>query len=462
MVAIAQGKPVQMGLREILRHYIDYRAEVVTRRTRFDLENARKREHILEGLMIAIQNIDEVIALIRASKTPKAAREGLMERFGLTEIQAQAILDLRLQRLTNMELNAIEREYAQIKTLIRELESILASNAKLRSVIKKELLEVRQRYAKPRQTQLLQAEATISIDQAELKTVEECAVLLLEEGKIRRVPKRLANQDTAVEGVLFRMDTATDRRLRLFTNQGSLLMLPVEDIPEAKPNARPVNLTSLLSMEADEKVIALMDDAALEEGDLYFYTTGGYAKRTAAAEYQTRMKRIAAISLKEGDAVLGVEKYAGDTILMVSRAGMSIRFETETVPPMGRVSAGVKCFKLDAHDSVVYAQQVLDEGELLVVTDRGYAKRSFIFDYDVQGRNGKGLKTFEFKKNGSNGREIAGALYVRDPYDFTVTQFHGTATVANTDHVLIEPRAGKGQLLVMAMLDDVVTGITKK
>ena len=164
-----------------------------------------------------------------------------------------------------------------------------------------------------------------------------------------------------------------------------------------------------------------------------------------------------AISLKEGDALLGVQPRKADTILLITKLGMSIRFETDTVPQMGRVSSGVKCIKLDAGDEVCFFEQIEEAGEILVLTDRGYAKRSFVFDYDVQGRNGKGLKTFDFKKNGSNGTCIAAAFYVKMSFDFIIEQKHGTKTEANTDLVRIDARAGKGMLLVMTLLDDVVT-----
>ena len=462
IVAIAGGKPLQMGLLELIRHYIEYRREVVTRRTRFDLENAKKREHILLGLMIAIDNIDEVIALIRASKSPKLAREKLMERFKLTEVQAQAILDLRLQRLTNLELLSIENEYRDTQKLIMELESILASETKLRKLIRSELKELKDRYAVPRRTERLSANAEISIAEDDLKTPEEeCTVLLLEDARIRRIPKRINWTDQPDERVLRRFETATGKRLRLFTNQGAALLVNVEDIPEAKPTARPTGLSSLVTLEKGERIVAAFDDAELEGGDLYFYTAGGYVKRSAAQEYLSRSKRLAAHSLKEGDEVIGVSGTEGETILLVCAHGMAIRFETSTVPVMGRVSAGVKCMKLDPGDCVVFAKQTLDEGEIVLMTDRGYAKRCFVFDYDVQGRNGKGLKTFEFRKNGANGQRIAAAMYVREPYDFVIKQHHGTLTRFNTDQVLIEPRVSRGQLLVMALLDDVVVDAAK-
>ena len=453
MVAIAEGKPQQMGLKQMIAHYIAHQENVVTRRTQFDLDAAERREHILEGLMVAILNIDAVIALIRASKTPKEARDGLMQRFNLSEIQAQAILDLRLQRLTNLELLAIEKEYKEVKKKIRELKAILGSEEKLRAVIKTELIEIRDRYGIPRRTQLIQAEKTIATPELETKISEEAVVLLLDGARIRRMPKR--TQPMEGERVITAVETRTDRRIKFFTNLGACFTLAVDEIPESKPGGRPINLNSILTLEKDEMVVTCMEEP--QAGALYFFTKQGNIKRTEAAEYLTRTRRVQAISLKEGDQLLGVQPRSADTILLITKLGMSIRFETDTVPEMGRVAGGVKCIKLDAGDEVCFFEQIGEDGEILVLTDRGYAKRSFVFDYDIQGRNGKGLKTFDFKKNGSNGTCIAAAFHVKMPFDFVVEQKHGTKTEVNTELVRIDARAGKGMLLVMTLLDDVVT-----
>lgn len=462
MVAIAGGKPLQMGLKEIIAHYIRHQEEVVSRRTRFDLEAAQRREHILEGLMVAIANIDAVIALIRASKTPKAARDGLMERFGLTEPQAQAILDLRLQRLTNLELLAIEKEYKQVKALIKELTAILESPKKLRGVIKKELEEIRDAYGVPRRTQLMQEDAGAVLPEEEAHVSEEALVVLLPGARVRRMPPKAYNPEQgARENPLALIQTATDRRLRFFTNLGACCFLPVEEIPETRLNGKPANLNALIAFEKDEQVVACLEEGECE-GQLYFYTVQGNVKCTQGSEYNARTRRVTAISLKEGDRLLGVEPAREDSILLITSQGMSIRFARDTVPEMGRVAAGVKGIRLEAGDQVVFAQQVGEDGEVLTISDRGYAKRSFVFDHELQGRNGKGLKAFDFKKNGSNGTAIAAALYVREPYNFTVEQKHGAVTLCNTEEVRIDNRAGRGDLLVMALLDDVVIGARRQ
>ena len=460
MVAIADGKPQQMGLKQIIAHYIRHQRTVVTRRTKNELEAAERREHVLAGYMIAIDNLDRVIALIRASKSPKEAKEGLMREFGLTEIQAQAILDLRLQRLTNMELLALQKEYAAVLKRIAELKAILASDKKLIALIRKELLEIKEQLDGKRRTEIIAGDADIAVDAEDLSTAEDVTVAICEGLKVRRCPTRLFNlSQIAEDKPLFIVETRSDKRIRLFTDQGAVLSLTTDEIPETRATARAANLASLLPFEKNERILAAFPEE--EAGDYLFYTRQGMVKRTAAAEYRLRVKRTAAITLREKDLVIGVERLAGDTLLLVTRLGMSIRFTTESVPAMGRVSGGVKCMKVEPGDAVCYAGQLPDEGELLVITDRGYGKRSFLFDYEVQGRNGKGLKTFDFKKNGSNGNCIAAVFHVCEPYPITIVQRHGAETTISTESVHIEPRAGKGSMLVAVVLDDDVVEVKK-
>lgn len=461
MVAIAGGKPQQMGLRQLIEHYIRHQRAVVTRRTQNELEAAERREHILAGYMIAIDNLDRVIQLIRASKSPKEAKEGLMREFGLTEIQAQAILDLRLQRLTNMELLALQKEYAAVLKLIAGLKSILASDKKLIALIKKELLEIKGQLDGKRRTEIIAGDADIAVDAEDLSTAEDVTVAVCEGLKVRRCPTRLFNPSQIAEDKpQFIIETRSDKRIRLFTDQGAVLSLTADEIPETRATARAANLASLLPFEKNERILAAFPDE--EAGDYLFYTRQGMVKRTAAAEYRLRVKRTAAITLREKDLVIGVEHLTGDTLLLVTRLGMSIRFTTESIPAMGRVSGGVKCMKVEPGDAVCYAGQLPDEGELLVITDRGYGKRSFLFDYEVQGRNGKGLKTFDFKKNASNGNCIAAVFHVCEPFPFTIVQRHGTETTISTESVHIEPRAGKGSMLVAVVLDDDVVDVRKE
>jgi DNA gyrase subunit A len=458
MVAIAGGKPQQLNLKQILAHYIRHQRDVVTRRTQFELDAALKREHILAGLMIAVDNLDAIIALIRASKSPKEARTGLMQKFKLTEIQAQAILDLRLQRLTNMELLTIKKEYAAVVKLIAELRAILGSDKKLISLIKKELLEIRGMLAAPRKTTFVAPESAPPDESEDLAVVEDVTVCICEGLKARRMLTRQFSLSAISEdNPLFVVETQSNKRVRIFTDQGAMLAIPAGDIPETRATTRAANLAALLPFEKNEQIVGLFPEET--DGDYFFYLRNGNVKRTPAADYSVRTKRTAAVSLKDKDRVIGMEKRVHDSILLVTRLGMSIRFETESVPAMGRVSGGVKCIKLDRGDSVLYAKQVPEDGEVLTVTDKGFGKRSPLFDYDVQGRNGKGLKAFDLKKNGANGTCIAAALFVGEPREITLLQRHGDRTSLSTNEVHIEPRAGRGEMLVAVVLDDDVVSL---
>ncbi len=460
MVAIAEGKPKQLSLLELIDHYIRYQEEVVTRRTRNELEAAERRAHILDGLLIALLNIDEVIKLIRASKSPKIAKQGLMDTFDLTAVQAEAILDLRLQRLTNLEQIAIQREHDDLVKEIARLKALLSSKKKLDKLIIDELTEISEKYADPRRTQIISDDEETEPEEP-VAVSEPAAVLVLPENRLRRVAlsqykDELAEADEAV--AVYK--TTTDETLRMFTDKGFMLSLPVSDIPEVKPSAKPTNLSALIPIETGEKVIS----SFIEErnaGRYIFYTRSGMVKSTAAEEYLTRVKRITAINLKD-DSLIGCDYVIDETelsVMLITKNGMGIRFEASTVPVTGRQTAGVHGMKLDEGDSIVYGGAITEEGEIITVTDRGYMKRSFVFDHDIQGRNGKGTICFGFKKNGSNGTELVAALHVTVPRDITVIQAHGEKTTVNSEEIKIEARAGKGQPAVMAMLDDVVVGI---
>ena len=460
MVAIADSKPRQMGLKEMLERYIQHQKNVVTRRTQFDLDKAEKRAHILEGLMIALDHLDEVIALIRASKTPAEAKAGLVAKFGLTPEQAQAILDLRLQRLTGLEMNALREEYANLLKLLEELRSILASEKKLLKVIGRELLEIKKKHADARRTEILYESHEIQVDESELTVVED-AIICVSDAAIRRLPVRVskANQEEPPDGMLF--ETKTNRRIQLFTNFGVMYTLTVSDIPESKPKDRGTTLAGLFAGWQDgERVLSMFElDGADENTELVFYTKSGMIKRTTVPEFVTRNRRFAAYPAPEGELIGVCALKRDENVLLVTKLGMSIRFSPSDVPVQGRGARGVKAIALMNGDAVLTAAQTPDEGEVFVLSDRGYGKRSLIFDYEIQGRGGKGLKTFDFKKNGSNGYEIVSAFHVTVPKDIVISQKHGDETRLNTDEVLIEARNSKASPVVMVMLDNVVVNV---
>ncbi len=383
-----------------------------------------------------------------------------MQRFALSDTQAQAILDLRLQRLTNMELRLIQKEYESVVKLIEELESILASQRKLYNLIKRELMEIRDSMAGKRRTQIIRADPEIVIDAEDVSVAEDVTVCVCEGLRVRRCPTRLFSASQIAEDKpLYTVHTRSDQRIRLFTNLGAMFVLTASDIPETRPTARAANLSALLPLEKNETVVAAFPDT--QEGDYLFYTALGNVKRTATSEYSVRVKRTAAISLAAKDTLVSVQLAGTEDILLITRLGMSIRFAADSVPSTGRVTGGVKGIKLERGDSVLFAAQLPDEGELLTVTDRGYGKRSLLFDYEPQGRNGKGLKTFDFKKNGSNGTCLTAVMHVTVPHEILLIQRHGTKTRLSTDSVHIEPRAGKGVMLVPVVLDDDVMTVER-
>nr|WP_122013289.1 DNA gyrase subunit A [Maliibacterium massiliense] len=469
MVAIAEGKPQLLGLREINRLYIAHQKNVVTRRTQYDLDKARAREHILSGLMIALANIDEVVRLIRASKTPKDAKAALMARFALDDVQAQAILDMRLQRLTSLQVEELRREYESILKLIAQLEAILKSEKKLMRVIEKELLAIKEKYADARRTALIGAEAIKQVDAASFAVVEETVVTLAESGYIKRMAPKVYQRARgeiepaakAGDVVRFILEAKTDQRLLCITSRGVCHQIDVSAIPEGRWKERGMLVGSLCGgFEKDEHVVALMHAAsASDEDDLMMYTARGMVKRTTMAQYAVRNKKFAGIGLKGEDRVVGAERVPPQdarTLLSISRAGMSIHTDPASIPQMGRTAGGVKNMVLGADDAVIFCRLIHPEGEIVLITDRGYGKRVLAVDFDIQNRNGKGAKTFDFKPGGASGEACVAAFYVTQPYEIVLVQRKGETTRLSTEAVPIQSRSAKGRPLVMAMLDDTV------
>ncbi len=468
MVAIADGKPQQLGLKDIIAYYIQHQKDVVTRRTRYDLEKAKAREHILEGLIIAIQNIDRVISIIRESKNPSIARENLIMEFKLTEIQAQAILDMRLSRLTNLEVISLEREYREIKKTIEKLESILGSEKLLVRLIKKELMDIKKKYSDPRRTVIVEdsSEAVIKIE--DLIYVEESVIALTRNQDIKRVPKKSFDRSSKdveavdtreMDYIEFLVDSETDHRILLLTDKGNSYSLDAIEIPEAKWRDKGVQLVSLINdFERDEKVIALLSIKDFSQDLLIqFYTSQGQIKRTSLAEYNTRRSRIQACGLNDGDYLIGAELISTDKeVMIVTAQGMSIRFRDSEISTMGRTAKGVKAIQLRDGDRVIFGSQIDDEGYMIVVTDRGIGKRTAIGDYQCQGRGGVGFKTLTFYKNRANGRYIIGAFYAKTPYEIIMQQVDGTITRINTKDLPLAPRDGRGSSVVLALMDNVV------
>ena len=473
MVAIADGKPVQMGLKEVIGHFIRHQKNVVTRRTQYDLDQAKARAHILEGLMVAVDNLDEVIALIRSSKNPKEAKQKLMDRFSLSDIQAQAILDMRLQRLTNLEILALRREYEEVLRLIDKLEGILASERKLLNVIKAELTEMAADYNEPRRTQLVKETEESSVDQEDEVVPEEAVVLYTFGGQLKRMyPKFFEKlpppdpQSGIGEIPKFLFNTLTDHTLLFFTNRGNCYPLSVGSLPEAnRPKDRGVLLSGVLAgLETDESLCQLMCIKTAELAkmpDYLFITAQGMVKRSAASEYDVRRQKFAALNLKDGDRLVSVVPAENDLdLLLISLGCQCIRFTLESVPQMGRATGGVKGMQLDDGDEILWGGQIGVKDQMVLFSDRGSAKRLLSIDFEVQGRNGKGVRCFTFNKNGSNGTVVSGcARLSTENTSLVVTQAQSAPSAIASDEIALQAKADKGKPYVMALMEDVVTGL---
>ena len=472
MVAIADGKPRLLSLRRMIRYYIRHRKNVITARTQYELDKAKARAHILEGLMIAVDNLDEVIQLIRKSENPKAAKAGLMERFGLTEIQAQAILDMRLQRLTGLEILALRKEYAELLKTIAELEAILNDEKKLMNVIKKELRAVADQFGDDRRTTIEEVHNVVEALVKEEKVAEEALVTFSREGYLRRSWPKAKKAAQTEDGQpddppVYSFETDTEHTLFFFTNIGNCYQLNVGALPEMnKPKDRGSLLSGVLAgLENGEEPVYLMCATAEELNslpDLLFVTSRGQLKRSAASEYAVKRSKFGALNLREGDslhAVLSLD--VSSDVLMISETGMCIRFHADQVPAMGRVSGGVKGMTLDPSDRILWAGQPAAADQLLLFTERGFGKRVPYTDYEPQARGGKGVKTFYYQKSGSNGTRIAGAALITAPGQTVVIhQKTSQPTQLSADEIILQSKQDRGMPYVMALMDDTVTGVS--
>ena len=472
MVAIADGKPRLLSLRRMIRYYIRHRKNVITARTQYELDKAKARAHILEGLMIAVDNLDEVIQLIRKSENPKAAKAGLMERFGLTEIQAQAILDMRLQRLTGLEILALRKEYAELLKTIAELEAILNDEKKLMNVIKKELRAVADQFGDDRRTTIEEVHNVVEALVKEEKVAEEALVTFSREGYLRRSWPKAKKAAQTEDGQpddppVYSFETDTEHTLFFFTNIGNCYQLNVGALPEMnKPKDRGSLLSGVLAgLENGEEPVYLMCATAEELNslpDLLFVTSRGQLKRSAASEYAVKRSKFGALNLREGDslhAVLSLD--VSSDVLMISETGMCIRFHADQVPAMGRVSGGVKGMTLDLSDRILWVGQPAAADQLLLFTERGFGKRVPYTDYEPQARGGKGVKTFYYQKSGSNGSRIAGvALVTEAGQNVVIHQKTSQPTQLSADEIILQSKQDRGMPYVMALMDDTVTGVS--
>ena len=459
MLALVDGEPKILSLRQIIHHYIEHQEDVIRRRTQYDLSKAEARSHILEGLMIALDNIDEVVHLIRSSKTPPEAKASLIERFGLSDRQAQAILDMRLQRLTGLERDKIEAEYADLQKQIEWFKAVLADEKLLLGVIRDEITEIRNKYADPRRTEISALDG--EIDMLDLIEEEDMVVTMTHYGYVKRLPKTTYRaQRRGGKGVMATATreedfveqmyvTSTHDPIMFFTNMGRVYQLNCYEIPEAGRTARGTAIVNLLQLSPGEKVTTMLPVPAEKVAGHYLVmaTRKGTIKRTELSEFTNlRKSGLIAIVLREDDELIGVRlTTGGGDILVGTRQGMAIRFAEEDMRPIGRSSMGVKSIDLDDGDDVIDVALVEEGAQVLSITENGYGKRTDIDEYRLQGRGGKGVKAMNLtEKTGP----LAAQLLVHDQEDLLIITTDGTVIRTPVSAISVQGRATQGVRLM--------------
>mgnify|MGYP000693342878 FL=1 len=464
MLALVDGVPKILNISQMLGYYLKHQEDVVTRRTKYDLNKAEERAHILKGLLIALDNIDEVINIIRSSKSVQDAKNSLIERFGLTEVQAQAIVDMRLRALTGLEREKLEAEYKELMDKISYLKAILADEKKLLGVIKDELLVISQKYGDERRTAL--GRDVDEVTDEELIERENIVIAMTKLGYIKRMPEDLFKaQNRGGKGIrgMQTIDedyienlivTTTHNYLMFFTNTGRVYRLKGYEIPEAGRTARGVAIVNLLQLQAGEKITAVIPLKSYEDGKyLFMATRNGMVKKTDILEYQNvRKTGLTAIVLRDNDELIEVKATNGDDdIFLITKNGMSIRFNEKDVRQTGRTSMGVKGIHL-GKDDIVISMQMSSQGEkILLVTENGMGKRTLISEFNVQNRGGKGVKCYKItEKTG----DLVGAKIVTDENDVMIITTEGIIIRTSCDGISTLGRVTSGVKIINLNYDN--------
>ncbi len=471
-VALVDGVPRTLSLLELVRHYLEFQREVVTRRSKDELQKAEARAHVLEGYLVALDNIDAIVALIRAASDSEEAREQLMERFELSEIQAQAILDLRLARLTGLARKEIEMEFKDLRERIGELRAILGDQARIDGLIREELTEIRSMYGKTddRRTEIVAAEEELELE--DLIAEEDMVIAITLSGYIKRLPitayREQRRGGIGVMGMELKDDdyiehlfvASTHDYLLFFTSVGKVYRLKVHELPLGSRQSKGRAVVNLLPFRQDEQIRAVIQTRDFTETEhLVFATKKGMVKKTKLAEYNTPLKAdgIIAINLRDGDELVGVRHSSGDDdILMVSRKGQAIRFHEREARPMGRATAGVQGMRLRAGDEVIELNIARDTDDLLVVTEQGYGKRTPVREYPRKGRGGLGVKTIQLTD--AKGK-LAGSRIVREGYQVMLISTGGTVIRMAVDEIKRLGRATQGVIVVRLREGETVSSI---
>lgn len=471
MLALVDGQPKVLSLRDIIFHYLEFQKEVIVRRTKYDLNKAEARAHILEGLRIALDYIDEVISIIRGSKTVSDAKQGLMTRFGLTDIQAQAIVDMRLARLTGLEREKIEEEYAELIKMINYYREVLANERLVYQIIKDEILEIKKKYSDSRRTKIMNKVEEIDIE--DLIPQQDVVITLTHFGYVKRLSidtytaqkrggKGISALSTREEDFVEHLFiTSTHNNILFFTNQGRVYTMKAFEIPEASRQAKGMAIVNLLQLNTREKIQAVMTVKEFEDDKYIVMTTkDGIIKKTPLEQFSAiRKSGLYAINLKQGDELIGVKLTDGkQQLIIVTSSGYSIRFSEDDVRSMGRSAAGVKAVTLREGDVAVGMDIVDETSELLTVSEKGYGKRTSMGEYGLQGRGGKGVKTY--KVTDKTGK-LVGAKVVKNNDEMLLINNQGTIIRLNVSDISETGRNTLGVKLMKAEDDVKVVSIAK-
>jgi len=471
LLALVGGEPKTLTIKDMITEYVKHREEIVTRRAKFDLKEAEAQAHILEGLRIALKNLDAVIALIKRSKTVDEAREGLMTRFKLTKIQAQAILDMKLQRLTGLEREKIEEEYVRLKKLIAELKELLASRKKILGVIKKELLEIKQKYGDARRTSL--EGAAEEIEEEALIPDIQVAMLITRDGYIKRMPvsafKAQGRGGRGVTGMATREEDEIDKiisgstldYLLFFTNKGRVYKKRVYEIPEASRTAKGQSIENFLEVGKEEVVTSAIPVKTFDKSKfLVMATKNGMIKKTSLEEFENvRRTGIIAIRLKDNDELGWVKETDGkQDVMLFKKHGMLIRFSEKNVRPMGRTAAGVRGVRFKKKDDRVVSMDIVDEkADLIAISNNGYGKRMAIKDFRRQNRGGTGITAIKLR----SGDEVARARFIEEDDDLLFVTANGTISRQNAKGISRQGRYAKGVIIQRLEKGDYIVDVAR-
>jgi len=471
MLALVNNQPKVLTLREMLLHYLNHQREIITRRTQYDLRKAEERLHILEGFKIALDNLDHVISLIRKSKDADTAREGLMENFALSRIQAQAILDLRLHRLTGLERDKIIQEYDELNEKIRNLKEILASPQKIDQIITDELEEINKKYGDKRRTRVVNKDGDLEIE--DLIADEDMVITITHQGYIKRIPvtayRNQLRGGRGVSAVNKREDdfvqhlfiTSTHKNILFFTNQGQMYRKKVYEIPEASRQARGTALINLIPLRPAEKINAVIQVKEFSaEYYLVFATRTGYIKKTSLDQFDTNLRSgLIAIKLENKDDLIGVKLSAGDQeIILFTEGGLAIRFDEHSIRPMGRTARGVRGIRLAAGDNLVEMATLERDGQVLLVTELGYGKRTKTEEFRTQSRGGKGVKAVGVSEVSG---KVVGGKTVTPGDDLMIVTAKGVLIRQKVDGISVIGRTARGMRLIKLDSGDRVMAVAR-